>query len=210
MYLLTASQITQIEFSPEEHTAFVGGVALNQNLKNGVRATGVDIRSGLPCAPVSLASLQQNKAVVGIGDHVLALPLHKNTSVLVLPDVEGPVWIAILEQIKELLVVNLQKRAIDRVSDIALILNLIQPLKQSLYGPGYNTKLQVILQEGIHLAIVVHLPYTLLDNCVLTRHALIVIPVRPKHREGLSWACLPVRKYRRVESIEDIVDVRCE
>ena len=146
----------------------------------------MNIGASLPRASIGLATLQQNKAVVGICDHVLTLPLHKNASVLIFPDIQRPIGVPVLEQIKELLVVNLQEGAVDRVTYIALILNLIESLEESLNGPRNYTELQVVLQEWVHFAVVVHLPDALLYYGVLARETLVVIPVRPEHCECLT------------------------
>lgn len=88
MYLLTTSQITQVQFTPEEHAPLVSCVALDQDLENCVRSTRMNIRLRLPRDSILLTSLEQYEAVVCASYDVFTLSLHKNTRMLVFPDIQ--------------------------------------------------------------------------------------------------------------------------
>lgn len=106
-YLFGASQVAQIEFASHDEAPLVGLVLLDENLENGVGPARVDVGLRLPCDPVFLASPEQNEAVLGVPDHVLALAFHENACELVLPDHEGLGTLPVLEQVVQLLVVDL-------------------------------------------------------------------------------------------------------
>jgi hypothetical protein len=77
-----------------------------------VGAGAVYVTLGLAGDAVALAPLQQGVAVLGVADHILALPLHEDTLVLVLPDVQGVLLVGVLEQVVQLLVVYLKEGAV--------------------------------------------------------------------------------------------------
>jgi hypothetical protein len=82
-------------------------------LKNGVRPTGVNITPGLARNSALLTSLQQGKAVGGISDCILRHALDEYTLLLVFTDHKGLSVVTVHQQVKQFLVVDLKKRAVD-------------------------------------------------------------------------------------------------
>jgi hypothetical protein len=201
---LTACQIAQVQLRFEDHAARVRLRRLNLQLEDGVRARGVHVRMGLASDARLLAPLQKFEAVLHVGHYVLGLAFDEDAVVLVLADHERLVRLAILQQVKQLLVVNLQERTIYHEGRfvvhrqvLALILKialLLQLDEELVDGSGDQAELLLVLEEEVQV-----------DHRVLTTAGLVV-PVRPKHRECLARARLTVREYRCVESIAHIDD----
>ena len=104
---------------------------------------------------------------------------------LVLANVEWPLSIAVLQQVEELIVVDLQERAVDceivlpsiPVAFFKGAVVLLLDLAEDLFNrPWDDTQLSLILQEPVNVAVKADAP-----ERVLAR-PLIVIPVLPKHR----------------------------
>ena len=85
----------------------------------------MDVWASLSGYPVGFSSFQKYEAVTYICDDILTLALHENAGVFIFAYVQCSIRISVLEQIKQLLVVDLQKGAIDGVADVIRILHII-------------------------------------------------------------------------------------
>ena len=170
---------------------------------------GMNIWASLSGYPVGLTSFQKYEAVTYICHDILTLTLHENASVFIFTYVQRSIGISVLEQIKQLLIVNLQKWAIDGVADMICILHIIETLEKALNSSRDYTKLLLILQEWIRAAIVLWLKtWTKMGNdSALTSISGVVIPMRTKHGVCFTRACLSISEYGGVVSIQDIINV---
>ena len=101
-----------------------------------------------------------------------------------------------LQKIINLLIVNLQKRAIHiKPNSLSILL-----LKDIMHGPGNDPRkilipLHIINEGNLLLALI---PF---HN---------ILPIIPKHCIRLTGACLSIGKYCQVETLEDFWDVGVE
>jgi hypothetical protein len=82
------------------------------------------------------------------------LTLHKYTGVLVLANIQRLVAVLILEKVIKLLVVNLQKRAINRIALHIVMHHLLKAKEQVFYGPGNNPELVLVEQEWVSTGLI--------------------------------------------------------
>lgn len=128
-----------------------------------------------------------------VGYYVLALALHEDACVFVFPNIQCFILLSILEKVEELLVVDLEERAIDCVAAVAFRLHRVQTLEQSLDRARNNSELLLVLQEGVLTMLrfeaatqTVHLLLVRHNRALTTTVPEVVVPVRAKHREGLT------------------------
>jgi hypothetical protein len=119
--LLWACKITKIKLASKQHSSGVSSVRLYQNLKDGMRTRWVNIRSRLASDSICLTSFEKDKAILSVGDDVFWLAFNKYACVLVFSNVERLCPLFILKKVKKFLVVNLQKRAINGKTLVAIM-----------------------------------------------------------------------------------------
>ena len=114
----------------------------------------MNVGLGLPGYSVRFSSLEQSKAVLSGGHHVLALSLYEYTCILVFAYVQCLGLLTILEEIEKFLIVDLQERAVNCVSHLVPNHDLLEAVEQVLNRPRDDAKLALVRQERITLAIV--------------------------------------------------------
>lgn len=166
-----------------------------------MRSWGMNICSGLSSDSISFSAFQQGEAIICCAHDVFRLSFDKDTSILVLSYVKSSIWLSILKEIIQFLIVNLQKGAVNRKrSAFVLGHHLIYSLKQVLYRSWDYAVLLLFTQEWV----------TSLwsKTASQTSHrilmACVVVPVRTKHCESFSRSSLAVCKYRWIESMKHI------
>ena len=116
---------------------------------------------------------------------------------LVLSDIQWFLSVPVLEQIEELLVVDLQKRAVHsvviwtRIRVASLHLSVVLLLKFAeniLNGARNDPQLALIVEEAIDIPIEPQATQRVLPSVG------IVVPMLPKHRVGLARTRLPICK----------------
>ena len=111
--LLRTSKVPQIKLGPLDHAILINFVALQEELEYGVRPRRVDVHLGLTRYPISLAPLQQSKAVILVSHDVFTQALHINTLHSVFPNTEGVLLFGVLKEVKDFFVVDLDEGAIN-------------------------------------------------------------------------------------------------
>ena len=94
---LASCQITEVKFTSKQHSSFISCVTLHQNLENSMRSGRMNISSSLSRDSITLTSLEQLKAIIGIIDYVFRLALNEYACVLVFSDIQSSGWFFILE-----------------------------------------------------------------------------------------------------------------
>ena len=72
----------------------------------------MNVRAGLSCDSTGFAALEQRKAIGHVRDSILALPFNENPRMFILTNIERSFSVPVLQQIIQLLIVDLQERAI--------------------------------------------------------------------------------------------------
>ena len=130
---------------------------------------------------------------MGGAHHVLALAFDKDACVLVLPDDEGlGVLASVLEQVKQLLIVDLQEGAIDSEGVHSRVLQKLKLFEDMLDGPRDESVAVLVVKEALGGA-----------EGVLVA-VVVVLPVGSKHSVGLAGTCLAIGKYSCVKASSDI------
>jgi hypothetical protein len=119
VYLLRAGEITQVQLGSLDHALLVNLLAFDQELKDGMWPWALRIHFGRSRSPISFSSLQQGQAVVFVLHDVLTQPLHVYALHLVLSNRQRLLLLGIMEQVKDLFIVDLNETAEDR--DLGLI-----------------------------------------------------------------------------------------
>jgi len=102
----------------------------------------VNVPPGLSGDAVLLTAFQKDKAILGAVHDILAEPLDEYTRVLILSNDQRLRLFLILEEIVELLVIDLQERAVDGEAEIRVVINLHLELDEDLIdGLGDNAEL---------------------------------------------------------------------
>jgi hypothetical protein len=109
----------------------------------------VYVRSSLPSDTVGLTSLEQSEAVMSGGHNILALTLHKNTGVLILPDIQWLARVPILKQVEEPLIIYLQEGAIHCIALVTGCHHAAEASEKVLYSSRDDTELLLILKEWV-------------------------------------------------------------
>lgn len=100
-----------------------------------------------------------------------------------------------IQQVDQLLVVHLQKRAVDR----DILLAIIYPPEQMMHAP-WNKPREILIRFDIPEKGGLPLPGFVLG--ILLDEG---VPVAPEHRVGLAAAGLPIRQNRHVEALLDLL-----
>lgn len=145
----------------------------------------MNVAPGLPCNSVSLSPSEQHEAVLCSVDDILTLTLHEDASELVFSDVEWPIAVSVLEQVVQLFIIDLQKRAVHSEALVRVFFtNILQTSEKLLNGSWNDTKLLLVIQERICSALLHLVALHQRRQCVLV--TCIVIPVRSEHGERLT------------------------
>lgn len=110
--LLGASQVAEVDFGFVELALAVGLAGLDQDLEDGVRPAALQVHAGLPDVAVPLSPLHQCEAVVVVRDRILAQSFHVDAVQPALVDLQWFRLLVVLQQVVDLLVVDLQERAV--------------------------------------------------------------------------------------------------
>ena len=191
--LFATSQVTEVKFTPEQHPSRVSLVTFNEQLENSVAAWRVYVSFGLPGNPILLAPFQQYIAVLSTVNHVFAKSYYEDPRDFIFTYNQRLVLSTILEQIIELLIVNLEEWTVNSEAKLRVLLVLGCQLFENLLN-GFRNDPEFAT---------VHQEITRAHRILVT---IIVVPMGSKHRIGLSWTCLTVCKYCRIETSDYIFD----
>ena len=102
----------------------------------------MNISSGLSGDAVLLTAFQKDKAILGAVHDILTQPLYEDARVLILSNDQRLRLLLVLEEIIELLVIDLQERAVHCEAELWVIINLLLELNEDLVdGLGDDAEL---------------------------------------------------------------------
>ena len=143
-----------------------------------MRSAALHVHWGGPDNSVLLASLHQLQAVQIVAHVILWESFHKYPIYLALVYVKRLRAGVILEKIVDLLVVDLQKGAVDFGIQHILIFRLLNAIEQLIYRSRSNPRIVLVvldlLEEGMLMECFWGLAYR-------------TLPVAPEHRIGFPW-----------------------
>ena len=161
----------------------------------------MNIGSSLSSYTRLFSPFQESVTVASVGDNVLTLAFNKDSSVLILSYDKWFIASSVLQQVKELLVVDLQERAVNCVIPFGVCLDHdFEGCKDLLNRSRNYTEFSLVIIVAVDVS-VEHEP----SHSVLPA-IWVVIPVGTEHGIGLSRACLTVGKDSGVKPAHDIFD----
>lgn len=205
MYLFTSGQIAKIELATEEHTTLISCIAFHQYLEDGMWSRWMYVCSRLSGNTISLTSFEQLKTIICCADNILWLPFHKYASILVLSDVQSPVWIFVLKEVVQFFIVNLKEWAINGERSVGVVIHhLINSLEQVLNWTRNDAIFLRFAQKWVS-SLWFKTARQSTHRILIASH--IVIPVRSKHGESLSRPSLAICENGWIVSMQNICNI---